>query len=72
MTLFAEFIEMKLLMDKEESFIDDWGNQIADKTIFVQNWSEPEYKVTYRNDAGDKFRVIFKPKIFKMGFHAKW
>ena len=56
-------------MNKEESFVDDWHNQYSDKTMFVQNFSEKEYKVTYKNDDGKKFSVIFRPKKYPIGFN---
>lgn len=58
-------------MDKEESFVDDWWDHHSDKTMFVSNWTEKEYKVTYRNENGKKFSVIFRPKKYPIGFGWK-
>lgn len=55
-----------------ENFVDDWWSHHNDKTLTVLSNSESEYKVTYKNDAGNKFSVIFKPKKYEAGFHKKW
>lgn len=56
-------------MIKEESFVHSgWDYYEPDKTMFVQNWSEKEYKVTYRNEEDKKFSVIFRPKKYPIGF----
>lgn len=56
----------------EKAFVDDWHNHYSDKTLYVQNWSGSEYKVTYRNGEGKKFSVIFRPKKYPIGFHVKY
>lgn len=58
-------------MSNEIAYVDDWERHHSDKTLFVSSWSENEYKVTYKNGDGKRFSVIFKPKKYPIGFHAK-
>lgn len=55
---------------------DDWWKQDEnrysnDKSITVSEKSEKEFTVTYKGEK-ERFRVIFRPKKFPIGFHAKY
>lgn len=60
------------MIDNEtKNYVDWWDIQHNDKTLLVSSWTEKEYKVTYKNESGKKFSVIFRPKKYPIGFGWK-
>lgn len=63
---------MVTIKRKTKNFVDYYETHWPDKTIDVIIGDDEEYEVTYNNEAGDTFSVIFRQKKFPIGFMAKW
>lgn len=51
-------------------YVDDWGNQVPQATITVED-DQKRIKVTYRGDDGKTARMLFIRKPNPIGFHAR-
>lgn len=53
-----------------KAFVDHWGNHQPTPTVVVSEGGKSS-RVTYRNDAGQRFRVVVHQRENPIGFRAQ-